>query len=307
MAKVLSRVGLRVGLEDEAGTYKAPREVVKLNEVITPSVEFDSVDIPNFGYFGGMKEVVNIPCWGRITADIKTCFYDNLEFYHTLLTICNLKNETNAEGNTEFTPYTHSEATASLDLVLPDRLFKFKGSKANFKMSGKVADKIDLEFGVQGSYAGRDITESEIGNVEGGEVLVIDCIGAMSIDGVQINLSEFEFDMGCEIAQEKFTNVNEFHISDYAPKLTVKCRLEKGQDDGFDAFKNASTIAFEAIFRNKAGQDVWKLEIPKAQLSESPKFEDSEGIFVIERTFLAIADQGDDNFKLTYIAKANRD
>ena len=306
MAKVLSRVGLKIGLEDEAGTYKAPSQVVKLNEVITPSVEFDSVEIPNFGYYGGMKEVVNIPCWGRINADIKTCFYDNLGFYETLLTICNLKSE-EVDGNTEFTPYTHSEATASLDLTLPDRVFKFKGSKANFKMSGKVADKIDLEFGVQGSYAGREIKESEIANIASGEALVISCIGAMTLDGTPINLSEFSFDMGCEINQEKFTNVNEFHISDYAPKLTIKARLEKGQDDGFDAFRNAETISFEAIFRNATEQDVWKLEIPRCQLSSSPKFEDQEGIFVIEREFMAIAESGDDNFKLTYIGKANRD
>ncbi|MCI6694621.1 MAG: hypothetical protein MR469_03155, partial [Campylobacter sp.] len=47
-------------------------------------------------------------------------------------------------------------------------------------------------------------------------------------------------------------------------------------------------------------------EIPRAKLSEQPKFSDSDGIFVIERTFLAIADKGDDNFKLTYIKASNR-
>ena len=75
---------------------------------------------------------------------------------------------------------------------------------------------------------------------------------------------------------------------------------------GFDEFKAGTTMSFVAIFRNAAGKDCFKLEIPRAKLSEQPKFSDSDGIFVIERTFLAIADKGDDNFKLTYIKANNR-
>ena len=51
----------------------------------------------------------------------------------------------------------------------------------------------------------------------------------MTLNGVAVNLSEFSFDMGCNIGYEKFTNVGEFHISDYEPKLTLKMRLEKEQ------------------------------------------------------------------------------
>ena len=75
---------------------------------------------------------------------------------------------------------------------------------------------------------------------------------------------------------------------------------------GIDEFKAGTTMSFVAIFRNAAGKDCFKLEIPRAKLSEQPKFSDSDGIFVIERTFLAIADKGDDNFKLTYIKEDNR-
>ena len=148
--------------------------------------------------------------------------------------------------------------------------------------------------------------KNDITDIKSGEALVIRRLGGMTLNGVAVNLSEFSFDMGCNIGYEKFTNVGEFHISDYEPKLTLKMRLEKDGADGFDEFKAGTTMSFVAIFRNAAGKDCFKLEIPRAKLSEQPKFSDSDGIFVIERTFLAIADKGDDNFKLTYIKEDNR-
>lgn len=306
MARVLSRCGLKVGLESVSGQYQEPNQVVKLNSVITPNVEFDNVEIPNFSFYAGAKDVVTIADWGQGSFDVQTCLYDNIDFYSTLFKICNLKESEDESGNKVFTPWTHSEATASVDLILPDRKFKLQGGKSNFKLSGVVADKLNIEFGLKAAYNDRVMGEQSITDIKAGEALLIRRLGGMSLNGVAVNLSEFSFDMGCNIAYEKFTNIGEFHISDYEPKLTLKMRLEKGGTDGFDEFKRGDVMSFEAIFRNAAGEDVFKLEIPRCKLSEQPKFEDSDGIFVIERTFLAIAENGDDNFKLTYIPKENR-
>lgn len=306
MSKVLSRCGLKVGLEDTAGVYKAPEQVLKLNSVITPNVEFDSVEIPNFSFYAGAKDVITIADWGQCSFDVETCFFDNLDFYSTLFKICNLKQTEVEDGNVEFTPDTHGQNTASVDLILPDRKFKLQGAKSNFKLSGQVGDKINITFGLKAAYNAREMGENTITDIKSGEALVIRRLGGMTLNNTPVNLSEFSFDMGCKIGYEKFTNVGEFHISDYEPKLTLKMRLEKGGADGFDEFKAGTTMSFEAVFRNAAGEDCFKLEIPRAKLSEQPRFSDSDGIFVIERTFLAIADKGDDNFKLTYIKKENR-
>ena len=306
MSKVLSRCGLKVGLETTPGVYQAPSQVLKLNSVITPNVEFDSVEIPNFSFYAGAKDVITIADWGQGSFDVETCFYDNLDFYSTLFKICNLKQTEDNQGNPVFTPDTHSQNTASVDLILPDRKFKLQGAKSNFKLSGQVGDKINITFGLKAAYNDREMGKNDITDIKSGEALVIRRLGGMTLNGVAVNLSEFSFDMGCNIGYEKFTNVGEFHISDYEPKLTLKMRLEKDGADGFDEFKAGTTMSFVAIFRNAEGKDCFKLEIPRAKLSEQPKFSDSDGIFVIERTFLAIADKGDDNFKLTYIKANNR-
>ncbi|PKZ28617.1 hypothetical protein CYJ41_08135, partial [Campylobacter ureolyticus] len=57
---------------------------------------------------------------------------------------------------------------------------------------------------------------------------------------------------------------------------------------------------FEAIFKDSEGKDIFKLSIPRAKISKTPEFEDMDGIYVIEREFLALSDKGDDNFSLTY-------
>lgn len=292
MARVLSRAGVKIGLES----------------VVVPEIEFDKVEIPNFSFFGGAKDVVTLADWGQAKLQVKTSLYKNLDFYKTLFAICNLKSVRNPEDNGEalvscaFSPDTHSTATASVDLALPDRLFKIQGAKSDFKLSGKVGEKINAEFNISGAYVGREIATQTITDVSAGEALLIRRLGGMTLNGVAVNLSEFSFEMGNKISFSKFTNIGEFYMSDYEPKLTLKMRLEAGASDGFDEFKSGAAMSFVAEFKDSAAKPVFKLEIPKAKLSEQPKFEDSDGIFVIERTFIAVSDKGDDNFKLTYFA-----
>ncbi|MCI6988815.1 MAG: hypothetical protein MR902_04490, partial [Campylobacter sp.] len=99
MARVLSRCGLKIGLEDIAGTYKEPTQVVKVEEVIIPNVEFDDVEIPNFGFYGGAKDVVTIADWGRMNINVKTSLYKNIDFYDTLFAISNLKKTPDKTSN----------------------------------------------------------------------------------------------------------------------------------------------------------------------------------------------------------------
>ena len=301
MARVLSRVGVKVGLEDVAGTYKAPTQIVKLEEVITPDIEFDSVEIPNFSFFAGSGDVVNIADWRRGNIDIKTSLYKDISFYRDLLAICNLKSKEDTTKKTiTFTPDTHSEKSASIDLLLPDRKFKLKGAKANLKMEGKVGDKLTVTFETKAAFEEREMGEQSISDSKAGEMMIIRRLGGMSINGVAINLSEFSFDMGNEINYEKFTNVGEYHISDRSTKLTLKMRLEKNGSEGFDEFKSGAVSSFEAIFRDAAGNTIWELKIPRAKVSKQPGFSDSDGIFVLEREFLALSNKGDDNFELIY-------
>ena len=93
-------------------------------------------------------------------------------------------------------------------------------------------------------------------------------------------------------------------MSDYEPKLTLKMRLEAGAESGFNEFANGTTMSFVAIFKDSDGKDIFKLEIPRAKVSKAPEFNDLDGIYVIDREFLALSDKGDDNFKITYYKQA---
>lgn len=303
--RVLARSGIKIGLEDVAGTYKAPNQIVKLAENTQPKVEFDDVEIPNFGYYAGSKEIITIADWGRLSVDISTCMYKNIDFYTNLFAGCNLK-VTEDDETLTFTPFTHSEATLSVDCILPDRKFKASGGKCNFGIEGSVGDKLLLKFGLQAGYLEEEKGDfnSDIIGIDGGEALVIRRLGAMTINGVEVNLSEFKFDMGNVINYEKFTNIGEFHISDYDPRLTVKMRLEKGGESGFNEFKLGTTMSFEAIFKDAEQNDVFKLVIPKCKIAKTPDFQDQDGIYVIEREFIALSDKGDDNFQLIYYKQA---
>ena len=148
------------------------------------------------------------------------------------------------------------------------------------------------------------VSKQPITDIKAGEALLIRRLGSMTINGTDINLSEFSFDMGNVINYEKFTNIGEFHMSDYEPKLTLKMRLEAGAESGFNEFANGTTMSFVAIFKDSEGKDIFKLEIPRAKVSKAPEFNDLDGIYVIDREFLALSDKGDDNFKITYYKQA---
>ncbi|WP_311337613.1 hypothetical protein [Campylobacter ureolyticus] len=301
MARVLSRTGLKVGIETTSGTYKEPTQVLKVTSNIQPKVSFDEVEIPNFGFFGGAKDVVTIADWGQMEIEASTCLYKDINFYDNLFLMCNLKSKEDTTKKTiTYTPDTHSPTTGSVDLILPDRKFKGKGAKAGFSISGKVGDKLEMKFNIKAAYDGEVVESQNITDIKAGEALLIRRLGAMSLNGVQINLSEFSFDMGNVINYEKFTNIGEFHMSDYEPKLTLKMRLESGGDSGFREFASGDVMSFEAIFKDSLGKDIFKLSIPRAKISKTPEFEDMDGIYVIEREFLALSDKGDDNFSLTY-------
>ncbi len=301
MARVLSRTGLKVGIETTSGTYKEPTQVLKVTSNIQPKVSFDEVEIPNFGFFGGAKDVVTIADWGQMEIEASTCLYKDINFYDNLFLMCNLKSKEDTTKKTiTYTPDTHSPTTGSVDLILPDRKFKGKGAKAGFSISGKVGDKLEMKFNIKAAYDGEVVEPQSITDIKAGEALLIRRLGAMSLNGVQINLSEFSFDMGNVINYEKFTNIGEFHMSDYEPKLTLKMRLESGGDSGFREFASGDVMSFEAIFKDSLGKDIFKLSIPRAKISKTPEFEDMDGIYVIEREFLALSNKGDDNFSLTY-------
>lgn len=301
MARVLSRTGLKVGIETTSGTYKEPTQVLKVTSNIQPKVSFDEVEIPNFGFFGGAKDVVTIADWGQMEIEASTCLYKDINFYDNLFLMCNLKSKEDTTKKTiTYTPDTHSVTTGSVDLILPDRKFKGKGAKAGFSISGKVGDKLEMKFNIKAAYDGEVVEPQSITDIKAGEALLIRRLGAMSLNGVQINLSEFSFDMGNVINYEKFTNIGEFHMSDYEPKLTLKMRLESGGDSGFREFASGDVMSFEAIFKDSLGKDIFKLSIPRAKISKTPEFEDMDGIYVIEREFLALSNKGDDNFSLTY-------
>lgn len=301
MARVLARTGLKVGIEDISGTYKEPTQVLKVTSNIQPKVSFDEVEIPNFGFFGGAKDVVTIADWGQMEIEASTCLYKDINFYDNLFLMCNLKSKEDTTKKTiTYTPDTHSPTTGSVDLILPDRKFKGKGAKAGFSISGKVGDKLEMKFNIKAAYDGEVVEPQSITDIKAGEALLIRRLGAMSLNGVQINLSEFSFDMGNVINYEKFTNIGEFHMSDYEPKLTLKMRLESGGESGFREFASGDVMSFEAIFKDSLGKDIFKLSIPRAKISKTPEFDDMDGIYVIEREFLALSNKGDDNFSLTY-------
>ena len=304
MARVLARTGLKIGIEDVSGTYKEPTQVLKITSNITPKVTMDEVEIPNFGFYGGAKDVVTIADWGQMEIEATTCLYKDIAFYDNLFAICNLKKDTDKNGNFIYTPDTHSEKTGSVDLILPDRKFKGKGAKSGFKLSGKVGDKVEMTFNIKAAYDGEIVEQQSITDIKAGEALLIRRLGSMTINNTDINLSEFSFDMGNVINYEKFTNIGEVHMSDYEPKLTLKMRLESGGESGFKEFAGGGVMNFEAIFKDSEGKDIFKLEIPRAKVSKAPEFNDLDGIYVIDREFLALSDKGDDNFKLTYFKQA---
>lgn len=300
MGSVLSRVSVVVAKEATAGTYTVPSEVIKVGEMVLPNAEMDTVEDSNFSFFGGMNDTIVISDWARGTFDIPVSLYKSLEYYETLFAICNLKKTavTSPFTGYSFTPETHATSTASIDLVMPDRKFKYQGAKSSFKLAGKVGDKVTATFSIKGSFVERIIAAQTITDTPRDEVMIVRRLGGMSINGVAINLSEFEFDMNSTINQQKFTNVGEFFLADYAPKLTLKTRLENAGSDGFSELLSGEAMEFTCDLSDSDGNIIWRLVIPKAKMSKQPDYEDSDGIFVISREYNAVSTNGDDNFKL---------
>ncbi len=301
MARVLAKTGLKIALESKAGEFVEPTEVIKITSNITPKIKLDEVEIPNFSFYGGTKDVLTIADWGQMEIEASTCLYPDLKMFESLFAMCNLKVKSNDDANTVFVPDTHGTKTGSVSLILPDRRFLGAGAKASFSMSAKVADKIEVKFNIKAAFCGEDIAPQTFEDTKAQRPLYIARDMQMSMDNEEINLSEFSFEMGNEINYEKFTNIGEFHMSDYAPKITLKTRLESGKESGFEAFAHGKVFTnFIASFTESGSSRGFVLKIPTLKVAKTPEFVDLDGIYVLEREFIALSDKGDDNFELIY-------
>jgi hypothetical protein len=302
MARVLSKVGIRIAKETSAGTYVTPTTVIKNEGIVIPTVEFDNPETPNFGFLSGTKDSITIPDWGRGTFDIEMSLVKSLSPYDVLFAICNLKKTaiTSPAAGNKFTPTTGMSDTASIDVILPDRKFAFKGAKANLKLSATVGELIKATFSVSGSFNTHAIANQTMTMPSDDEFIVLRRATVTTLDGTALNVSSIELDMGNSINYEKFTNVGEYHISDFDPTINLTIRLEAGAEDGFTKFQSGEALAFVANFTDSTGTDRWAIKAPKLKLSSSPTYEDNDGIFVLTREFAARATNGDDNFSVEH-------
>ncbi|MDR1008012.1 MAG: hypothetical protein LBL65_05560 [Campylobacteraceae bacterium] len=302
MARVLSKVGIRITKETVPGTYVTPTVVVKNEGIVIPQIEFDNPETPNFGFLSGTKDSITIADWGRGTFDIETSLTKTLAQFETLFAICNLKKAaiTTPAAGFKFTPTTNMTDTASIDVLLPDRKFAFKGAKANLKLTANVGEIIKATFSASGSFDAQAIANQTLTMPSAEEFIVLHRATVTTLDGTALNVQSIEFDMGSTISYEKFTNIGEYHLADFDPKITLKVRLEAGAEDGFAKFQAGEALSFVATFIDGGGDDRWALKCPKLKLSSSPSYEDAEGIFVLSREFAARATSGDDNFSLEH-------
>jgi len=208
--------------------------------------------------------------------------------------------QTDQDGNVTALLYTPSQnpKTGTIFIYLDGDKDVMEGVACDFRLSLVVGNYAKATFDAKGFITlvpvrepNPDVTEPT------SEILWVKCATAVTIGGAEIPLKELELSMNSEIQQDfatKCTKINE--ITDYAPKITIKQILDKGNISHWQDIKEGVVREIKATLTN--GTRTFELVAPACKLIDVNE-PNNNGRLDLERTYV-LENSAGANFSIIY-------
>ena len=112
-----------------------------------------------------------------------------------------------------------------------------------------------------------------------------------------LEISGVDFNMNVENTQVKSVKHNSFVCTNIKPTINIKANMTEQNENNFAELTTQKRDEINVYFDDSQKEVRMRINIPRAQISEN-SVSDEDGLFVVDKTFSCLANQGDDSFNL---------
>jgi hypothetical protein len=199
-----------------------------------------------------------------------------------------------------YTPLHVDYAPSKAIVYLDDFKREVTGIRSNLKISGKIGEVAKVTFECQGFTTAKPIGEvNPVVTKDKESLLLISSVSVITLGGTTVNLESFEFDLGNDIKNEYLTESKEFGRGDFKPKINLKGKKEKGDEDSWDDLIEGTIREIVITLGDTAGKR-FQLKASQCELGDNSE-NDTDGKVYFDKKFdLRGDDSGENHFKLTW-------
>ncbi len=285
------------------GAAPTTNDAVDLREIAIPAVKTKTFDYKVLnGKMGSTKSVV-IKDYLTYTASVSTFLKahdgSNAPKLSSMLKMCGFKEVVDANtGVVTYTPKSDEIASGEIAHYIDDKKYVAHKASANLKIDFEIGSPAVATFDIS-AFCDEPTEEANpsVNPFDSNDIFVVDSIQAITLSNAILHVRRATFDFGNQIDEEYLINSKEFLRSDFDPKITIEDREIKGDVNHWSDFLAGNIKSIEILL--SAGSRGFRFKADNARYVDVGESDDN-GKGLISRTFRLEANNGDDNFTITY-------
>ena len=215
-----------------------------------------------------------------------------------LFKACGLKETVVASSSVAYTPEIQANNGSGI-VYLDGEKRTISGAAASFSFSGKIGDFAKFSFGIKGFTTLAPAAEqAPTVTLDTNDKLIVLSATVFTVGGDEIDLEDFEFDLGADIQESYYTNTKDYTITNFKPTLKVSAVKTKGNADYWAELNSNAQKAVVITLGSGSGK-VLEFKANYCQPTEADE-KDQNGFVVYSRNWNCENSAGGDNFSLTY-------
>lgn len=274
---------------------------------LSPDVKSQDYEETGSGKLGQMKSYVDENNT-TVSFDLEVLLKGNNKAGDALDTPPAISNLLKACGLTEvigtndvvYSPNHDYVEPSEAEVYIDDFKRIITGAIATVKISGTVGEAAKATFSVSGFTTPQALSATNpTVTLDTESLLIVSKVSAITLAGTELNIENFEFDLGNVINQNYVTGLAEFVRSDFDPVVSLSGIKTKGDESGWTELVAESVKEVKIVLGTGAGKQ-FTLIVPQAKTKEMGE-SDNDGIVNYTRTFRCQADaSGDNHFSIKY-------
>lgn len=305
--KFIKKMAILVAIELSAGTIVVPvaADAIEASNVTLTPIEGDEVTSDVLKPFFGASETTLVTTYRKISFSVQFAGVSpagTVPGYSTLMRACGAS-ATNTPGtSTVFAPVSDGMESVTIFAVIDGIRYKMAGARGEAKFDGQAKAIPKWQFEFTGAFhPAEDVVGMPAVNYS--KFLkakpVTKANTTISVDGVAVTASAFQFAFGNTVAKQDLTEVDSTEITDRTSTGSVTFRMTSVSTKDWIGLAVDGAKVPLIVTHGQAATNKVVLTVPLAQLGK-PSFPELEGVQMISIPYRCIpSDAGNDEWSIT--------
>lgn len=305
--KFMKKMAVLAVIETVAGTLMVPvaANAIEVSDVTLTPIEGDEVDQNVVRPYFGASENILVTEYRKVSFSVGLAGVGaagTLPGYTPLLRGCGASATNTPATSTVFAPVTDGMETLTIYAVIDKTRYKMGGARGNVKAVVDAKGIPKWQFDFTGSFVPVE---------DAGSMPTVDYTAfqkplgvnkantTLTLDGISVAASSFQFDFGNQVVKEDLMNVDSTEITGRTSSGSVTFRNTDVATKDWIALARTSAKVPLLITHGQAATNTVAIEVPLAQVGK-PSYSDSNGIQMITVPWRAIpSSAGNDEWSIT--------